>query len=182
MAQAGAAKPPSCPNLSDAQIRVAVGVKPASLAVSTLGSGTIATGGGNELTCQWVLGTEPSITLKVYKGSAALSELVKQISSVEGINNGSANANLAPPTVECSPKFAGYCQGPKFDEHLSPVAGIGEKAYDDPGGPADGANVEFAWKGNTYALRSSGPYGVPGPDLAKVLAFARLIVRSGYTP
>jgi hypothetical protein len=42
---------------------------------------------------------------------------------------------------------AGDCQGNKFDEHLSPLAGLGQKAVDDPGGPSDGANVELTWKG-----------------------------------
>ena len=131
--------------------------------------------------CFYELGTEPSMTLQVYRGTAALAPLVKRIDDAEGAVNGQANANngTAP---DCTPAKAGYCQGSKFDEHLVPLAGLGQKAFDDPGGPADGANVEFIWNGNTYSVRSSGPYGVRGPNLRQVLAFARLIIRSGYKP
>lgn len=140
--------------------------------------GTIASGGGSAITCQWLLGTEPSITLKLYRSPDALAALAKEIGVVEGMNNGEAN----DAGGHCTPATAGDCQGTKFDEHLSPLSGLGQKAYDDPGGPSDGANVEFVWKGTTYALRSSGPYGEPGPNLRAVIAFARLIIRSGYTP
>lgn len=176
-----AAHPLACPKLTPAQIRSAVGVKPVSV-MSAIGTGgTIATGGGIAINCFYTLGAEPSISLKAYRGTAALATLVKVLSTNLGIFNGTANANNGN-APGCTLAKAGYCQaGGKFDEHLSPLAGLGQKAFDDPGGPADGANVEFIWKGNTFAVRSSGPYGTPGPNLRQVIAFARVVIRSGYT-
>ena len=176
-----AAPPVACPNLTPTQIRGAVGAKPTVVRIGGPFPGTVASGGGVAVSCFYELGGEQSLTFQAYRGTAALPILVKRIDDAEGVVNGQANANngTAP---DCTPAKAGFCQGSKFDEHLVPLAGLGQRAFDDPGGPADGANVEFTWNGNTYLVHSSGPYGVRGPNLRQVLAFARLVIQSGYKP
>lgn len=168
----------TCPALTATQIEGALGAKPVSIASSMGSPGDFA--GSFAINCFYTLGEEPSITLNVWRGAGSLATLEGIISTNEGIFNGEANAkNGVGP--DCTPAKSGDCQGKRFDEHPSRYAGLGEKAYDDSGGPSDGANVEFLWKGDTFLVQSSGPYGVPGPALSKVLAFARLIIRSAYS-
>jgi len=173
-----AAKPSPCPNLTPAQIRGAVGAKPTLVRVGSPTGGTVASGGGIAVNCFYELGGESSMSFVGYRGTAAVAVLVKRIGSQQGINNGQLNGG----TQTCTPALAGFCQGSKFDEHFVPLAGLGQKAFDDPGGPEDGAKVLFASKRNTYLLESSGPYGQQGPKLSQLLAFARLVMRSGFKP
>ena len=173
-----AAKPSACPGLTPAQIRGAVGAKPTVVRVGSPTTGTVASGGGIAVNCFYELGGESSMSFVGYRGAAAVAVLVKRIGSQQGINNGQLNGG----TQTCTPVLAGFCQGSKFDEHFVPLAGLGQKAFDYPGGPEDGAKVLFAWNGNTYLLESSGPYGQQGPKLSQLLAFARLVIRSGFTP
>jgi hypothetical protein len=174
-----AAATPTCPKLTNAQLRGVFGVVP-TVSDSTLASGTVATGGGEAINCFYALRDPQSVTVKIYRGTGAFGELKKVISTSQGMNNGTANGDAAT-APHCTSATAGYCDGNKYDEHLTAFSGLGVTAYDDPGGPADGANVEFTYKGNTFAVRSSGPYGVPGPPLSRVIAFAKLIVASHYT-
>jgi hypothetical protein len=173
-----AAKPSTCPSLTPAQIRGAVGAKPTVVRTGTPTGGTVASGGGIAVNCFYELGGESSMSFVGYRGTAAVAVLVKRIGSQQGVINGQLNGGTQP----CSPALAGFCQGSKFDEHFVPLAGLGQTAFDDPGGPEDGAKVLFAWNGHTYLLESSGPYGQPGPKLSQLLAFARLVMRSGFKP
>jgi hypothetical protein len=175
---AAAAHPAACPSLTPAQIRGAVGAKPTVVRSGGPTGGTVATGGGIAVNCFYELGGESSMTFEVYRGTASPAVLLKRIGSQQGVVNGQLNGGTQP----CTPALAGYCQGSKFDEHLVPLAGLGQRALDDPGGPEDGAKVLFIWSGNTYWLGSSGPYGQKGPNLHQLLAFARLIIRIGYKP
>jgi hypothetical protein len=174
-ASSQAAATPVCPKLTPAQLKGALGVNPAS--VSTGGS-TGNQKGVPFLTCFYTLNGEASVTLKVYRGTAALELVEGTINVSIGTNNSQANATGVP----CEPAKDGQCKGTLFNGHSVAAFGLGDRAYDFPGGAAGGANALFTWKGYTFLVQSSGPYSIPGPDLAQVLAFAHLLIKTGYNP
>ncbi len=168
-----AAATPACPTLSAAALTSALGVKPLSIATRTADVPKLWT-----LNCFYTLGAEPSLTFEVYKGTVAFSSLKATIDETIGTDNANANSE-APGT--CKPTKSGQCSGGTYDAHESALAGLGERAYTFPGNESGGALAVFVWKDDTFVVQSSGPYGVPGPTLARVLAFARLVIRSGFS-
>jgi hypothetical protein len=163
---------PVCPAFTTAQLKQALGVKPLSVASNTADQANVP-----RLNCFYTLGEEPSLTFKVYAGAGELEKLESTIDVSLGTNNMNANQAATP----CVPAKDGQCKGSLFNEHILPVAGFGPKAFDCPGGESAAALVVFTAKGDTFLVQSSGPYGIPGPNLSQVLAFARLVLHSGFS-
>ena len=119
------------------------------------------------------------------QSNATDAQTVQQLGAVSG---------CAPPG---KPANSGQCNGLFYVSQPVPIKGFLPKSFEQPADQGAGALVEFVWKGNTYRLLSTRSYDsgpnpsdptvwvtreTLGPDEPQLLALARLIVSSGFTP
>jgi hypothetical protein len=163
---------PACPKLTRSQIAGSIGFRFVSVETRTANVPNLWS-----LYCFYTLSRNASVTFQVYKGTHVFASVKAQIDETIGTDNMNAN-NAVPGT--CTPAW-GQCEGTTYNGHESPLAGLGEEAVAFPGNKLAGALVMFIANGETFVVESSGPYGQPGPDQARLVAFSRLVLRSHFS-
>jgi hypothetical protein len=136
---------------------------------------------GNGFQCYWSFSRGSGFNIAFYTGSAEYKTMLAQDTRADAVMNGAMNQS----GTSCKPAL-GVCAGVSYNDHLSPLAGVGQRAFEDPGSYHYGSSVVFIWKGKTYLMQGSpAAFDSPetirqptGPKEAQLVSVAKLIIRA----